>query len=311
MRSTSSRRSAIALLLCGTLLWQSAPTVAGAEDPPSAEPALLLKYAAPDLPDRSAREALDPIPAIVATGTPDPVAPRPDGTFLENCHHGGFSGSRRRGPATDRREGVPRLRTDGAGRERRGAADSRRGREGVPIVPVHGGDAPLSRGNLSPAGDPPSLGREDIRRRGALFPRSGLASGLYSGPRPVPPPSTVRMGSDWAPATARSGTPGRVAPLRRADLRRRRASWNHPGQGPNEYNRAGTDPRLPPGIQGRRNDGAMASGGHGDIALLPSGRSCGSARRTSCRRRPGKGRRRGPPGRGTLRGGRGPRGSRS
>ena len=66
MRSTSSRRSAIALLLCGTLLWQSAPTVAGAEDPPSVEPALLLKYAAPDLPDRSAREALDPIPAIVA-----------------------------------------------------------------------------------------------------------------------------------------------------------------------------------------------------------------------------------------------------
>ncbi len=29
-------------------------------------PALLLKYAAPDLPDRSAREVLDPIPAIVA-----------------------------------------------------------------------------------------------------------------------------------------------------------------------------------------------------------------------------------------------------
>jgi len=30
------------------------------------EPALLLKYAAPDLPDRSAREVLDPIPSIVA-----------------------------------------------------------------------------------------------------------------------------------------------------------------------------------------------------------------------------------------------------
>ena len=30
------------------------------------EPALLLKYAAPNLPERSAREALDPIPAIVA-----------------------------------------------------------------------------------------------------------------------------------------------------------------------------------------------------------------------------------------------------
>jgi len=66
MRSTSSRRSAIALLLCGTLLWQSAPAAAGAEAGPSTEPALLLKYAAPDLPDRTAREVLDPIPAIVA-----------------------------------------------------------------------------------------------------------------------------------------------------------------------------------------------------------------------------------------------------
>lgn len=66
MRSTSSRRSAVALLLCGTLLWRSAPTVAAAEAGTSTEPALLLKYAAPDLPDRSAREVLDPIPAIVA-----------------------------------------------------------------------------------------------------------------------------------------------------------------------------------------------------------------------------------------------------
>jgi len=66
MRSTSSRRSAVALLLCGTVLWQSAPTVAGAEAGASTEPALLLKYAAPDLPDLPAREVLDPIPAIVA-----------------------------------------------------------------------------------------------------------------------------------------------------------------------------------------------------------------------------------------------------
>jgi hypothetical protein len=66
MRSTSSRRSAVALLLCGTLLWKSAPAVAGAEAAASREPALLLKYAAPDLPDRSARRVLDPIPAIVA-----------------------------------------------------------------------------------------------------------------------------------------------------------------------------------------------------------------------------------------------------
>jgi len=66
MRSTSSRRSAIALLLCGTLLWPSAPKVDAAGVGISTEPALFLKYAAPDLPDRSAREVLDPIPGIVA-----------------------------------------------------------------------------------------------------------------------------------------------------------------------------------------------------------------------------------------------------
>ena len=66
MKSTSSRRSAVALLLCGTLLWRSAPTVAAADAGTATEPALLLKYAAPDLPDRSAREVLDPIPTIVA-----------------------------------------------------------------------------------------------------------------------------------------------------------------------------------------------------------------------------------------------------
>jgi len=66
MRSTSSRRSVVALLLCGTLLWRSAPAdVAAAPDDP-AEPALLLKFAAPDLPDRTARGILDPIPPIVA-----------------------------------------------------------------------------------------------------------------------------------------------------------------------------------------------------------------------------------------------------
>jgi hypothetical protein len=66
MRSTSSRRRAVALLLCGALLWRSAPPVAAAEAAASTEPALLLKYASPDLTDRSARQVLDPIPAIVA-----------------------------------------------------------------------------------------------------------------------------------------------------------------------------------------------------------------------------------------------------
>ena len=66
MKSTSSLRRAVALLLCGTLPWPSAPTAAGAEAGASTESALLLKYAAPDLPDLQAREVLDPIPAIVA-----------------------------------------------------------------------------------------------------------------------------------------------------------------------------------------------------------------------------------------------------
>lgn len=66
MRYTSSLRSALALLLCGTLLWRSAPTVAAEDAGTSREPALLLKYAAPDLPDSSARRFLDPIPGIVA-----------------------------------------------------------------------------------------------------------------------------------------------------------------------------------------------------------------------------------------------------
>lgn len=65
MRFTSNRRSAVALFLCGTLLWPSPIPVAAAEGAASTEPALLLKYAAPDLPDRSARQVLDPIPSIV------------------------------------------------------------------------------------------------------------------------------------------------------------------------------------------------------------------------------------------------------
>jgi hypothetical protein len=48
------------------MLRQLVPVVAVADTGPPTEPALLLKYASPDLPDRSAREALDPIPAIVA-----------------------------------------------------------------------------------------------------------------------------------------------------------------------------------------------------------------------------------------------------
>ncbi len=66
MRSTSSRRSAVALLLCGSLLWRPAPPASAAEAEAAREPALLLKFAAPDLDDRSSRRLLDPIPAVIA-----------------------------------------------------------------------------------------------------------------------------------------------------------------------------------------------------------------------------------------------------
>ncbi|HWS15657.1 MAG TPA: hypothetical protein VN450_05625, partial [Candidatus Methylomirabilis sp.] len=66
MRSTSSRHSAVALLLCGSLFWRSASPASAAEIESAREPALLLKFAAPDLDDRSARELIDPIPGIIA-----------------------------------------------------------------------------------------------------------------------------------------------------------------------------------------------------------------------------------------------------
>ena len=284
MRSTSSRRSAVALLLCGTLLWRSAPTVA-AETGPSRAPALLLKYAAPDLPDPSAREVLDPVPAIVAKELrirwlPVPLEPSGKGTCRRRD-----PGSRRRGPAADRREGVPRRRADGKGGERRRLAASRGGRKGVPVVPLHGSDAPVPRRDLPPAGDSPSLGREDVRRRGAPFPRAGAAPGIHPGPRPVSAAGDGRVGSDPATPRPRSGTPGRVAPLRRGDLRRRRATGRHPRPRSNEGDRSGTDPRLPRRIPGCGNGGPMAAGGHGDIALFPSRRPGGPPRRASCRRR--------------------------
>ena len=47
------------------MLLQSTTVFAGGAAAP-AEPALLLKYAAPGLPDRTAREVLDPVPAIAA-----------------------------------------------------------------------------------------------------------------------------------------------------------------------------------------------------------------------------------------------------
>jgi len=66
MRSTSSRRSALALLLCGTLLVQGslAEVCQAAERGP--EPALLLKFVSPEVPEGTARVLLDPLPERIA-----------------------------------------------------------------------------------------------------------------------------------------------------------------------------------------------------------------------------------------------------
>jgi len=66
MRSTSSRRSSVALLLCATLVpqWTLAGFGHAAELPP--EPALLLKWSSPEIPDGTARAILDPLPALLS-----------------------------------------------------------------------------------------------------------------------------------------------------------------------------------------------------------------------------------------------------
>jgi len=67
MRSTSSRRSAVAVILCLVLplQWAVPPEVrpTAGEAP---EAALLLKYAAPDIPEEVSRRILDPVPGKVA-----------------------------------------------------------------------------------------------------------------------------------------------------------------------------------------------------------------------------------------------------
>src|SRR3989339_1588816 len=113
------------------------------------------------------------------------MAPPPPGTRREGARRRGDHGSRRRGPATDRGEGVPRRRTDGQGGDGRRGTYSRGGRKGVPVVPVHGSDAPVPRRDLPPAGDTPPLGREGVRRRGPVIPRAGATPGIHAGPRPL------------------------------------------------------------------------------------------------------------------------------
>lgn len=61
MKSTSSRLRLKAALVSFTLFLQSAAAPAVAAGESEREPALLLKYASPDLPEREAREVLDPL----------------------------------------------------------------------------------------------------------------------------------------------------------------------------------------------------------------------------------------------------------
>jgi len=142
------------------------------------------------------------------------VAPRPHGTFREGPVHRGDPGpddaALRRiagmvSQASDRMEKVESasasLLLDEAEKECRSYR-------------VHGGDAPVPRGDLSPAGDPSTLGREGVRRRGPLFPCPGVASGFTPDPA-LFPRRCCPYGKRSVTALSRGGAPGRVAPLRR------------------------------------------------------------------------------------------------
>ena len=67
MKFTSSRRSAVAILLCVVLplQWSALPPAEG-EAGEGPESALLLKYVAPDIPEEASRKVLDPLPGKVA-----------------------------------------------------------------------------------------------------------------------------------------------------------------------------------------------------------------------------------------------------
>jgi hypothetical protein len=65
MRSTSSRRSAVAVLLCGALFAQGLTSGTARAAEAAAEAALLIKFVSPGIPDAAAREVLDPLPALL------------------------------------------------------------------------------------------------------------------------------------------------------------------------------------------------------------------------------------------------------
>ncbi len=218
MRSTSSRRSAVALLLCGTLLWRSAPTVAGAEAGASTEPALLLKYAAPDLPDRSAREVLDPIPAIVAKELRIRWLPVPMEPSGKASVRRGDPGSRRRGPATDRRERCPAPPNGWRGsRAPPRNVFSRRPRRSAGRTGSRRRRARSSRRSFSGGGSSVSgRGRHPTPRRS--FPACGRC--VRASPRTPPcfPPRCCPHGkrSGTAPCPKRNSWSSRSPPARRS-----------------------------------------------------------------------------------------------
>jgi hypothetical protein len=85
MKFTSSRRRGIAFLLCAVLPAQWAVPAGFARAQGSPEPALLLKFAAPDIPDPVSRGILDPLPGLLGkevrvrwVSVPSERAPAPD-----------------------------------------------------------------------------------------------------------------------------------------------------------------------------------------------------------------------------------------
>jgi hypothetical protein len=68
MKSTSSRHNALAAFLCGVLLAQGTMSGACRAAETAAETALLLKYVSPGIPDETARQILDPLPALLEEG---------------------------------------------------------------------------------------------------------------------------------------------------------------------------------------------------------------------------------------------------
>jgi len=299
MKSTSSLRRAVALLSvrkCSAMAvgW---PTAAGAEAGSSDGACASAEiYAAPDLPDRfgargaSTRFRRSSLRSSGSGGFPsrwslreDPSAgelPVPDDAALRRIAEKVF----------------PRLRADGEGRARRRFVASRRGREGMPVVTGSRrrrasflAEIFLRRGILR------LWEGKVIRRRGALFPacgHCGLTSHRY---RPCSPPR-------YCPYGRRSGAapyPKRNSWSNRSLSGARSSSTESVGESlPRAFETGkiapGPDPRLTPGYRDAETTGQWLPGDTEIVRFSLPGDRGGSSRRTSCRRRAGKGGSAGP-----------------